>query len=287
MSEKQGVHNRIFTRYVAVPFRLILSNLGVLVPLFFVLLANWYFNKSTDGSIVFSSDWLYRNAPTILHKILISKLALLIVATGFVIQSVLTLVVAKEMMLIYSRTRIGLLDTIAKIKLNEVAWFFSGELLIYFVFGVIAILVYLPTYLLWEHLEINLYFVVFLAFAVLYPAFYMMVAMLSTFAVLPLYSNSKIKKMIYLLSGKRLWNLYLFYLLRLGLEMIFAIGLPIAFMAYFHNIILATVSAILGLVLPFALLRGAAYALKLQLLINDEEISVIFNRYFVSQAHGK
>ncbi|MCI0562483.1 MAG: hypothetical protein MN733_28695, partial [Nitrososphaera sp.] len=153
-------------------------------------------------------------------------------------------------------------------------------IVVYMFFGAIAILSYELTIAVRKATSVDSYIVLFSLFAVLYPLYYLCLSVASMVAAFPRARVQKVGDAIFLLRYPRVWKLYLFYILRLGLEGVLLIVVPLVALTVLESPTIATASIAAGLFVPFALIRGASYELKLLLFEDYQPVRRIFSAHY-------
>ena len=269
----------IFHKYIIHPTKLLFANSSVFLAFFAVIVAN-YLSNNDSVPLSNTGRWAFEIIPRAAIGFLTDWRLWLIVLSGFLLKTWLTALVGKEMLFIYQHNRVGLWNTIKRITIADLGWFVKCELVTYTIFGSIALLFYLPGYFLFHYASVDLSWALLAAFGILYPCFYIFLSTGSMVAVMSISSKEKWRLLRFLLTGRRLFALYCFYFVRISLELGLIFVLPFVALAIFKNWWLATISSLGGLVLPFALMRGSAYELKLNLLRNDGVIRAQFRQHY-------
>lgn len=270
-------------QYVLPPLRLLLSNGTVLLAILFVIALDYYSQSTSVEAGTSIGAWAYDALPRLIRSILNRPALIAAGIAASLLRSAVVTVIAQDMMCIYAGTRKGLLATVGKTSLRQILWFIAAELIAYAVFGLVASLFYLPTYIVWRVWNQDLSIALVGAFVLIYPVFYLVFSVLSMVAVMPFSSSKRLGIIRSLLSGDSFRKLYVFYLVRLGIEALLLFILPVVAVRYLHNGWLATVCVIIVLLLPIALFRGVAYEVKLGLLKTDPDVYRLFERRFAAR----
>jgi len=273
-----------FHKYIIKPFYLLIRNWTIFLLFFIFLVISNIYTKYSNIELKVTSSFIYQKLPLAILSLFSNILTTTVLIVCFLFMSYLIVGIGKDMMMIFTRTRKNLFDSMKQITLNEIIWFLKLEFHLYFLFGMIALLFYGITFLIWNatNSEILPVAILGITFVFLYPFFYIGLSLGSMFSVLPLTTQEKFRKIKYFLPTKTLFATYLFYSGRLFIEYIFIIGLPFISIYFFKNIYMANGFAILGLVVPLLLLRGSAYEFKLGILKKDSDIQNIFEKHFNS-----
>lgn len=269
----------LFQKYIIHPLRLLFSNGSVFIAFFAVILAN-YFSSSNPIPLSDTGRWAFVILPESLLSLVTRANVLLIALAGILVKAWLTLVVAKEMLHIYQHSRIGLIDSIKRITRVDFLWYLTYQVAIYAAFAAIALAFYLPAYFAYHGGSADLSIGLLVVFGFFYPAFYICLSTGSMVAVMSIPSSSKISILRFLLTGRRITALYAFYFARITLELGLLFLVPFVAVAIFKQVWLATLSAVVGLLIPFALMRGTAYELKLELLKDWTLIRSMFQKHY-------
>lgn len=272
-------------RYIVRPFYLLVRNWTIfLLFLIFLLISNIY-SKYSNIDLNLSANFIYKKLPSTFFSLFANGTTVVVLFVCFLLMSYLIVGIGKDMLMIFTRTRRNLIDSMKHITLSQVIWFLKLEFYLYFLFGAIALMFYGLTFLIWNVTKSELIPVVILGggFALLYPFFYIGLSLGSMFSVFPLSSKDKFRKISYFLPIKVLLPTYIFYAGRLFVEYIFIIGLPFISIHFFKNIYMANGFVILGLMLPLLVLRGSAYEFKLGILKKDADIQNIFHKHYNSE----
>lgn len=274
----------VYQRYIIKPFFLLIKNWTIFLLFFIFLIISNVYAKYSNIDLKISASSIYNDLFPSLLSLFTNKLTVTILLVCFLIMSYLIVGIGKDMLMIFTRKRKNLFDSMKHITITNVIWFLKLEFYLYLIFGIIALFFYGITFLLWQSTKMELLPIIILAgaFALLYPFFYIGLSLGSMFSVLPINSAEKFKKIKYFLPLKTLFATYLFYSARLFIEYIFIIGLPFISIYFFKNFYFANGFAILGLVFPLLLLRGSAYEFKLGILSKDSDIQKIFHEHFHS-----
>lgn len=278
------IDKTLFHKFILNPFFLLIRNWTIFLLFFIFLIISNVYAKYSSIDIKINSIFIYQNLPNSLFSLFKSKLTATILIISFLIMSYLIVGIGQDMFMIFTRRRKNLIHSMKHITLNNILWFLKLEFYLYSIFGFIALIFYVLTFLLWWKTQMDLIPVIILGaiFIFLYPFFYIGLSLGSMLSVLPLSSNEKFSKIKYFLPVKSLITTYLFYSTRLFIEYTFIIGLPFISIYFFRNPYLANMFAILGLVFPLLLLRGSAYEFKLTILNTDAQIQGIFKEHFES-----
>lgn len=274
--------NRYLTEYLILPARLLIKNWSIFILFFVFLIISNVYSRYSSIEIKINPLSVYENLLPSIFSLFKNKVALLVVVSCFLGMSYLIVGIGKDMLMIFTRQRKSLFDSMKKIKLNDFIWFLKLEFYLYLIFGSIGMIFYGLTYLLWKETTFQYLPVIILGiiFALLYPLFYIGLSLGSMFSVLPLKSSEKFNKFRYFLVKKALFRTYFFYSARLVVEYIFIIGLPFISIYFFKSIVFANVFVLIGLAFPLLVLRGSAYEFKLKILSNDEDFKKIFYKHY-------
>lgn len=160
--------------------------------------------------------------------------------------------------------------------LAAVRWLMVAELLLYGLAIAALAIIFLPLLMVWRayHLDFSVWIVICVGLA--YPLYYAAGAAASMVAVFPVASSAKVSVLRGLASRSNLGKLYVFYALRIGIELLLVVVVPLALSPLAAGRVLGSVSIALGLMIPFTLLQGAAYQLKLNLLSADPTVQRLF-----------
>ncbi len=267
-------------RYVLHPLKLLFDNTSIFLVFFVVIFVNFVSDKNGAIPLDALGQWAFRTLPSALIALLQQPAIVSILAATFLLKTILTVFVAKEMLMIYQRRRKSIKQSLTEMRLQEIWWFFLCECIAYCLFGSIALALYLPSYFVYHHYAIDCSYALVAAFVVLYPAFYILLSTGSMMSVLSLPANRRWQKLRILLLGKPIFTLYGFYFCRISLELALLFVAPYVALKLTHSYWLAIVTSAAGLILPFALLRGSAYELKLRLLSSDAEIRALFDQHY-------
>jgi hypothetical protein len=211
-----------------------------------------------------------------------------ILVLAFLAKTVLLVAIGEDLMLIFTRERKSLIDSLKKITWGNFFWLLKYEAIVYIIFGLIAAIFYALSSYIWQLSSNGLLALVVLfgVFVLLYPLFYISFSLCSTICVLPVTKAKKHTLLFYFFKPKNILPTYLFYLVRLALEYMFVFVLPFAALYFFKNVILANIFILLGLALPLLLLRGSAYEFKLNILRGDMDVQNIFADHYLSELNN-
>ena len=260
------------------------QNPSVLLVFFFVIVYNglqhWLLSVHDNVQVLDLGAWAFESLPILVSEIFSDPIYLLLVLLALLAQAFFGVWVSQELMLIYQHQRRSVLDSLEHLRVAPFIWLFLAIVIVHLVFGAFGLALYAPAYALWHLRHMNFLPVLVFGFVVLYPLFYISLSVSATFSVLPFSTRERIKKMKYLASGKKIRALYFFYAARLAIEGVLVLVLPYMSLILFQNEALASISLTIGLLVPFALLRGSSYELKLELLISDPDINALFAKHF-------
>lgn len=218
--------------------------------------------------------------PALIDKLLGSHYLIAALIGVFLVKTLVVVAIATDLMLIYQRKRGSIKATICNIRIQSIMWFLLAQIAVYMFFGAIACVSYQLTVAVREATSADPYIALLSLFAVLYPFYYMCLSVASLVAVFPRASVQKVEDAMYLLRYPRVWKLYLFYILRLGLEGVLVIVVPLVALTTLKSPTIAAISIAAGLLVPFALIRGASYELKLLLFENYQPVRRIFAAHY-------
>jgi|SRR6185437_750517 len=272
---------KLFIRFIKFPFQLMLKNVSIVILVCIYLILNKMLNSNKFGKIYLTANWVYSYGLKYLSNFFTHSILIFIVVL-FLFATFVSVAISQDMFLIFQGRRRGLLQSLSEIRIPNLIWFLKVEIVIWLFFTGVAAFFFLLTFLLWKYFiagQFALYSLLFF-FIVLCPFFYLYLALGAMFSVFPLTSSQKIKKMLSFLSKKVIWKIYSFYFIRLTIENLFALILPVLFLQIFQSYYLAAISSIIGMLLPFILLRGSAYEFKIYLLRRDTDIREIFIDHF-------
>jgi hypothetical protein len=223
--------------------------------------------------------WLFDEAPGLLGSLIGSPLVVA-AGAGFLAKNLLNVVVSQQLMLIFRAGRTTLRETVRTLRVGSFVWLTAVQGCTYAGFAVGAGLVYLPALLTWRFARVDLT-IPFLAAAVLaYPAFDLVISTAVIASVLPVPVSRRTALLRFIRRPSFFGPLYAYGAARTVVEtLLLALG-PLILLDLVHSRPLASATMALGLVLPFLVLRGASYALTLDRMRSDEDISSVFADHF-------
>ncbi|TVT61149.1 hypothetical protein FNH05_03480 [Amycolatopsis rhizosphaerae] len=267
----RGLCDLLFLR----PLKLFRRNPGIVV----VVAVLVPFNLLTPGqgvlTEVFTPGWLFDGAPGLIGPLLrppvLAGAVLLYLA-----KNVVSAAVAQEMMLIFRNGRARLWEAVRALRPGSVVWLTVVECCTYAVFALAALLAYLPALLAWRAWRVDLTVPLLVVGVLVYPVFYAVTSTTAMMCVLPASARERLRVLRHLTRTRVFWPLYGYYAVRIVVEvLLLGIG-PLVLLDLVHSKILASAAIALGVLLPFLLLRGASYALTLELLKADVAIGSVF-----------
>lgn len=170
----------------------------------------------------------------------------------------------------------GYFRNLFSIRLAQLVWCAVSMLIFYAAFGLLGLSLYLPLRALWLASFTVATPMLVVLFVMLYPLFYLSLSVSANLAAFPLSTGERIQAMLHLARPRSLRLLYLFYGVRLSLEVLLVFLLPIAAWRFFGSTFLAFVSVAGGLLIPFAFLRTSSYRLKIELLMPVRFVGRLF-----------
>lgn len=168
------MNESFFHRYIVKPFRLLIKNWTIFLLFFIFLVISNVYAKYSNIDLKITSSFIYQKLPSAILSLFTNKLTATILFVCFLIMSYLIVGIGKDMLMIFTRTRKNLIDSMKHITIKQVIWFLKLEFYLYLIFGLIALFFYGITFLIWNATNSELIPVAVLgiAFAFLYPFFY-------------------------------------------------------------------------------------------------------------------
>lgn len=276
----------LFNRYILSPLKVIFSNPIILLFVFVITIFNLFSNKLLSSilniQLELKPEWIYYKFPALILRLLDQKMLEISIISFlvFLCASIISVNVMLNITEVY-RGRVYNFKTIFTRNLTKaLVWFFIAEVILHLVFGLIGLLMYICCLFLYRCCQIDLILLLLGLSVFLYPFFYLLLSFSAMMAVLPLTSVDKISKFNYIFMKKNFFQIYIFYLVRIGMEMGLLIFCPLLISYFGLPTYLFSVSIALILTIPFAFFRGSGYEIKLLILSNDKQINTIFQSYY-------
>jgi len=270
---------KLLYTYLLRPFRLIKSNKSILILFLGILVLDHLSNID----IKLTPKWIYETLPELFLSGVKTPLLIFTFLVIFFAQAFITVLIAQDMFSIYTGNRKGVIQSVSSIEIPNITWFFKYEIGIIVLFSLIAGVFYFPSLFVWQRFQIDLSSVFFAAFFILYPVFYACISFIVMFAVLPLNNNQRIEKLKSLFTLRRLLKIYSFYFARVSIELFLVIIFPFIIITFLKIRWLASLSVAIGLMIPFAVIRGSSYEFKLSMFSQDPDMQNIFQNHYSDQ----
>lgn len=259
---------------------------GIVVSYFVAAVIGAVTDPTQQLSVGLTPDWFYVALPSLVLEQLRSPTFWAMTLLTVLLQTGVTILVSEEVALAYDGTRTGIKSSLLRLKLSSWLWFlivFSILTALFLLVGFMAIAASRYFWLTWR---IDTRLGVLLLAILLYPLYYLSLAAASMVAVFQVDSLERLVMLRLLAERKVLVPLYGFYCVRLVVEIILGVVLPVAFIILLQNKILSLISFCVAIVVPFALLRGSAYEMKLSAMKRRTYVSNRFSDFFQSRGNA-
>jgi hypothetical protein len=224
--------------------------------------------------------WLFAEAPRLFASLFGSPIVLALAGVGFVGKNLLNVIVSQQLMLVFRTGRTTLRHTVRTARVDSFLWLTAAQGCAYSGCAACAGLAYLPCLLAWRLADVDLTIPLLAAAVLAYPAFDVVISTAIMIAVLPVPLARRTGLMRFVLRGRVFWPLYAYGAIRTVVEALLVGLAPLLLLDLVHNALLASATIALGLLLPFLLLRGATYALVLDLMTPDQDVRRVFAEHF-------
>lgn len=272
---------KLFATYIKEPFFLMMRNKSIFILLLLFIVINHFSEKFTSVELVYNADFLFGSFPDLFLSLIRQPFVIALWIGFFLVKAVVIAMMGMDFYRIFARERKGLGESITHIPRKAFLWLLFVEGIVYVVFTAIAFIFFLFSYLVWMNgHSVASIILLFGAFCFFYPLFYLAFSVSSMLAVLPLSPKEKFARLASFFRPPIVLKAYVFYGIRLSIEYVFLFGVPAIAFLVFENSLIATISAMIGLLVPLILFRGAAYEFKLAMLRHDPKIRAIFANHF-------
>lgn len=271
-----------FRTLVILPARLLLKNASVIFIILVVIIFNILTSVHENLHLSLTGSWAFGTLPHQAVRLFLSPALTVAAVAVFFAKTFLDVLVSQQMMLIFKDQHKTLMKAVTTLKWASFSWFVGMEFLIYLCFGLIAAVFYVPALFVWNTWRVDLVVMLVIIGVLMYPALYGLVATAAMVSVFPSTAQQKLRAFSLVLRPRALAAIYGYYSVRVFVEVALLAAAPLLALGVFHNKFVASAAIALGLLAPFVLLRGASYALSLQLMAPDENVKGLFRNYFNS-----
>ena len=267
--------------------KIILKHKNIFCIVFLFIIFNKYRDsiskKYFSFEIEFSNNFLYVKSINILNDIFSKNflLFLFLFLFLFLIANFLTLISVKNLFQTYKKINKSFFSFWDKDLFKSYIFFTIYNIIYSIFFLILCTILFLLNYFFYR-LNINtLYFFTFLIL-ILFPVFYICISWSAFVSVFKLKNKDKIKKLFLLFKLKIFWNIYIFYSVRIILEIIITFLIFLLLKYLNLNILINIFISSFLLLIPFIFFRSSGFEIKLFILKDDEYIKNEFKEYFIN-----
>ncbi|MFH0905667.1 MAG: hypothetical protein V1826_03035 [bacterium] len=232
----------------------------------------WYYYRSSGSSVTQADNltyWTYTAVGGIWESALKHPLASVITLTlGIALQTLIGLYLAYGLRDMFKKVTLRRAILLKAFAISDYAWLLSVTLLIYIVFGVIAVSAYAPAYNLWHQLGADYSVALLTTFLILFPLYYLLISVSSFVAVIPSSPKVKTGALLRLLRPRPIAVLYAFYTVRIAAEAFLLLLAP-WLSVRLGNPVFGIVLAVIILAFPLSYLRAVSFQVRLNTFKGD------------------
>lgn len=259
------------------------QNPSILVTFFVAACVAIFSDPSRQVKIGTTHGWFFQDAPVLLADLIWSVKGAAILFVSILLQSAASILVANDVVLAYSGERLGMLPSLRQLQVRWLLRYWCYAIGVWVPFLAVVGILFWITLQTWAVARIDLRGLFAVLALVCYVWFYLLLAIGSFVAVLDTSADTRRKILRSLLKPPAIGKLYMFYLLRILVEVALGAVLPVLILLLSGNRPLASVVFALAVLLPFALLRGSAFELTLAFLDQIDFIRAKFGFFFDRQ----
>lgn len=286
---------QLLENYLFRPLRLVLTNSSILILVVLVFVLDKLDDLVSQGekgdlptasATIMNGEWTFEYIPTFALSAVKSPIFISIAVLTFVIQAVLTVAIMVDMKLIYQKRREGIIDSLLQVRRESLVWYLLWLGINYVVFSVIGLIFYLPSLWFWIEWKVNLIVPLLLVALSIFPLSYSLLSIGAKVAVLPLSWQERFRCMAFVLEPSSLKKVYLFYPLRLGIEFMCLILVPMVALAVSSSRLIAFIAGTAALMVPLAVFRASTFEFFLNLFRSMPRVRSFFDTHYSSHEVG-
>ena len=280
----------LIQKYILFPLRALVANPSILLLVLVVIFLdriNGELQSKTGISLEISqlqnADYIFNQFPEALFKANNLKL----VSFGFLLltifQAIVTVIIMTDLKFIYLGKRTNLQYTLRHINKSDICWFLGWEIIVYLAFGILGSFFYSLSYYVWNIYSLNTTLLLMGSGVMAFPLFYSLLSIGAKIAVVQATWKEKLKRMLYLGKPKNLLRVYIFYPIRLGVEVACFIVIPAFVLALTNNRLVAFIAGTIALLIPLATFRISTFEFFLSLYEHDMLVYTTYQGHFQKQ----